>query len=172
MKQLIALGGSNSKESINKKLAVYAATQVQETTVRVIDLNNFEMPIYGIDLENAQGIPLAATQLNTLLSNADGFVISLAEHNGSYAVAFKNTLDWLSRIDKQVWKNKPLLLLATSPGARGGQTVLNAAKTSFPHLGATLIAHCAVPSFYEQYSENGIQYPALSEAIASFQEAL
>jgi len=172
MKQLIALGGSNSKASINKQLAVYAATQIQEVTVRIIDLNDFEMPVYGIDLEKEQGIPTAAIQLNTLFSEVDGFVVSLAEHNGSYAAVFKNTLDWLSRVDKQVWKNKPVLLLATSPGARGGQTILNTAKTSFPHLGANIVAHCALPSFHAHYNKSGIKHPELSEAILSFQKAL
>jgi NAD(P)H-dependent FMN reductase len=29
----------------------------------------------------------------------------------SYA-AFKNIFDWMSRIDKNVWQNKPMLLMA------------------------------------------------------------
>ena len=43
MIKIIALGGSNSKHSINKKLAVYTANQIANAEVTVVDLNNFAM---------------------------------------------------------------------------------------------------------------------------------
>ena len=131
MKKIVALGGSNSKNSINRALATYAANQLENSEVTIADLNEFDLPLYGIDLENDKGIPEEATRLNTLIESADGLVISLAEHNGSYAAAFKNAYDWMSRINQKVWKNKPMLLMATSPGARGGATVLQTAKSRF-----------------------------------------
>ena len=101
MKNIVALGGSNSKKSINKTLATYAAKKIEDAQVSVIDLNDFDLPLYGIDLETENGIPEEAKRLNNLLESADGLVISLAEHNGSYATAFKNAFDWLSRIDQK-----------------------------------------------------------------------
>lgn len=176
MKKVIALGGSNSRQSINKRFATYAANQLKDVDVQVIDLNDFSLPIYGIDTENDQGFPNELHQLNDLIDQADGLVISLAEHNGSYTAAFKNTFDWLSRIDKIVWKNKPMLLLATSPGGRGGASVLQAAKSSFPHLGGNLIADFSLPSFYDNFSEEGLTDPTLSaslnEKITLFQKAI
>jgi NAD(P)H-dependent FMN reductase len=80
----------------------------------------------------------------------------MAEHNGSYSTAFKNSIDWLSRIDNKVWKNKPTLLMATSPGQRGGATVLQSALNSFPHLGANIIANFSLPSFNQIFSKNGL----------------
>ena len=41
--------------------------------------------------------------------------------------AFKNIYDWISVIEKIVWSNKPILLMSTSDGARGGQSVLETA---------------------------------------------
>ena len=45
MKKIIALGGSNSKNSINKTLAVYVAKQLENTETLVIDLNDFDIKL-------------------------------------------------------------------------------------------------------------------------------
>ena len=176
MKTSIALGGSNSKNSINKTLATYAANQVAEAEVQVIDLNDFELPLYGVDLEEASGIPENATKLSEIIESSDGIVLSLAEHNGSFSAVFKNTMDWVSRIDPKLWRNKPMLLLATSPGGRGGASVLESAKQLFPHLGANVIADFSLSSFYAHFTEEGIMDPALKEdltqKITIFQMAL
>ena len=47
MKKIITLAGSNSKESINKKLANYAAKQIENIEIVSLDLNNFDLPLYG-----------------------------------------------------------------------------------------------------------------------------
>jgi len=176
MKRILALGGSNSKKSINKALAIYAANQVENTEVIVADLNDFELPLYGIDQETENGIPEGVKRLNDLLNSSDGLVISLAEHNGSYSTAFKNAFDWLSRFDKKVWKNKPMLLMVCSPGGRGGSSVLQAAKSSFPHLGGNIVADFSLPSFYDNFSENGLinkeLNTELNQKIKILQEAI
>jgi NAD(P)H-dependent FMN reductase len=176
MKKIIALGGSNSKKSINKALATYAANRLENTEIVVVDLNDFELPLYGIDLETDQGIPENAIKLSNLIESVDGLVISLAEHNGSYSAAFKNAYDWMSRIDPKVWKGKPMLLMATSPGGRGGASVLQTAKAGFPFLGGNIVADFSLPSFYDNFSEEGITNEALNRAllnqIALLQDAL
>lgn len=165
MKKIVALGGSNSKKSINKVLAVYAANQIKNAETIIIDLNDFDIPLYGIDKENSDGIPSEAIRLSELFNEVDGFVISLAEHNGSYSAAFKSAYDWLSRINSKVWNNKPMLLMATSPGARGGAGVLQGAKSTFPRMGANVIADFSLPSFYDNFSENGISNKELRENL-------
>ncbi|MGI9552371.1 MAG: NADPH-dependent FMN reductase [Aurantibacter sp.] len=176
MKKVIALGGSNSRKSINKKLAVYAAQQLENTETIVADLSDFDLPLYGIDTETENGIPKEATRLNDLIDSADGLVVSLAEHNGSYAAAFKNAYDWMSRINQKVWKNKPMLLMATSPGGRGGATVLQTAKAGFPYLGANIVADFSLPSFHANFSEDGLTNKALNadlnQKIKMFQDAI
>ncbi len=176
MKQIIAFGGSNSKASINKQLAAYTAGRVTNAQVQVLDLNDFELPLYGIDLENEHGIPDTAKKFLKLIKSADGIVLSLAEHNGAYASVFKNIFDWMSRIDNKFWSNTPMILMATSPGGRGGATVLGIAKGSFPHLGGNIIADFSLPSFYDNFSEKGVKDEQLSknlnEAISMFENAL
>lgn len=176
MKNIIALGGSNSKNSINKLLATYVAHKIQNVNVDVVDLNDFELPLYGIDIENESGIPESAVKLSNIIEGADGLVISLAEHNGSYTAFFKNTLDWLSRIDIKVWKDKPLFLLATSPGARGGRLVLQSAETYFPYLGGDVVAGFSLPNFYENFLNEEISNDELKreldQKIALFEEKI
>ena len=80
-------------------------------------------------------------------------VISLAEYNGSYATAFKNLFDWASRVKMNFFEGKELLLLSTSPGPRGGLTVLQTAKERFPFHGATIAGTFSLPNFYDNFSE-------------------
>jgi chromate reductase, NAD(P)H dehydrogenase (quinone) len=49
--KIIAFAGSNSKHSINKKLAAYAAGLFTNAEVDLLDLNDFQMPLYSMDLE-------------------------------------------------------------------------------------------------------------------------
>lgn len=176
MKKIIAFGGSNSRQSINKQLAGFVLSQVQEIDGTLLDLNNFVLPIYGIDHEKEQGIPAVATAFRDQIAAADGIILSLAEHNGSYTAAFKNLLDWLSRINKEVWMNKPMLLLATSPGGRGAATVLAQAKDSFPRFGGNIIADFSLPRFSANMQDGVLIDEELRqdllEKIAQFQKAL
>ena len=176
MRNIIAFAGSNSKKSINKILVSYTASQLKNIRTTVLDLNDFEVPLYGIDLENENGIPENVNRLNELLTNSDGIILSLAEHNGSYSAVFKNIFDWLSRIDKEVFKNKPMLLMATSPGGRGGSGVLAAAKATFPHLGGNIIADFSLPSFYDNFIDGNIVNEELNfnlkSAVSDFEHLL
>lgn len=162
MKKIIALAGSNSQDSINKRLLSHATGLLEKIEVIHIDLNDYVLPIYGVDFEAENGVPTAVKRLNDLFNGADGFVIGLAEHNGSYTAVFKNTLDWLSRVNMKVWREKPMFLLATSPGVRGGATVLQTAVSYFPFLGGNVVAYFSLPSFHENFLDEGITDPALS----------
>ncbi len=172
MKNIIVFAGSNSKNSINKKLAVLGAGKLEHTTYSMLDLNDYALPLFGIDYETEYGFPENAKKFNELLNRADGIILSLAEHNGSYSVVFKNLLDWLSRIDKQVWKNKPMLLMATSPGGRGGASVLEAAKTRFPYLGGNIVASFSLPFFDKNFSEEKIMDEQLYQSFLKSVEKL
>jgi len=176
MKNIITFGGSNSKNSINKNLAIYVANQVKDINVIVLDLNDFELPLYGIDYEMEHGIPDNAQKFLNQIKASDGIVLSLAEHNGAYSTVFKNLFDWLSRIDGKLWSDKPMLLMATSPGGRGGASVLQLAKNTFSHLGGNIIADFSLPSFAQNFSEDGIVDTKLkhelAEATSKFENAI
>ena len=159
-KKIIAFGASSSKQSINKQLATFAANQFQNVTIEIIDLNDYEMPIFSIDKEKENGIHPLAQEFYSKLGSADLIIISFAEHNGNYSSAFKNILDWTSRINAKTFQEKPMLLLATSPGARGGSSVLEIASKRFPFQGGIVKGSFSLPSFYENFDViNGIIHP-------------
>ncbi len=176
MKQIIVFAGSNSKASINKQLAVYAAHLIENVNITLLDLNNFELPLYGIDYENENGIPENAHKLLEAIKSADGLILSLAEHNGAYSAVFKNSFDWMSRIDNKLWSNIPMLLMATSPGGRGGATVLGIAKDRFPYMGGHIVADFSLPLFNDNFIKgkliNKDLNEKLKEQVKAFQDAL
>ena len=173
MKKALVFAGSNSKSSINKQLAISASEKLKNFDIQIVDLNDYAVPMYGIDLENESGIPENAQEFNKLLLENDGVILSLAEHNGSYAAVFKNLFDWLSRIDSKVWKSKPMLLMSTSPGGRGGAGVLSGAKTTFSHLGGNIVSEFSLPSFFDNFKEGTIVNSELenqlSDAVETFE---
>lgn len=165
MKHVLAFAGSSSKKSINKKLVSLATKNLKELEFTLLDLNDFPLPLYSVDKEQENGFHDNVVKFNALLIATDGIVLSLAEHNGSYTVAFKNLYDWLSRLDKKVWKDKPMLLMSASPGSRGGATVMQAAQNHFPRTGAEIIANFSLPLFEKNFSEDQINDRELSTAF-------
>jgi chromate reductase, NAD(P)H dehydrogenase (quinone) len=176
MKNIVAMGASNSSKSINKTLAIYVAKKVKNAHVQIADLNELELPLFSPDLEIRNGIPENAQLFRQLITHSDGIVLSLAEHNGMPTAAFKNLWDWTSRIDKDFWQKKPMLLLATSPGGRGALSVLNTIKTLMPHFGGNVIADFSLPRFHQNFTQEGLKDQVLNadlnKKIELFQQAL
>ncbi|MDW5289574.1 NAD(P)H-dependent oxidoreductase [Formosa sp. PL04] len=162
MKNIIVFAGSSSKQSINKQLASYASSLAENTKSTILDLNDFNVPLYSVDLEAESGFPEHAKRMVEEIKNTDGIIISLAEHNGAYASVFKNLFDWMSRIEPKTFQSKPMFLMATSPGARGGASVLAMAKDRFPRHDANIVSTFSLPSFYENFSEGKINNPELN----------
>ena len=167
MKKLLALGGSSSKHSINKKLASYAATLFEGVEVEIIDLNDYELPLFSVDKEQELGKPAIARTFLDKIESADVIVLSVAEHNAGLTAAFKNIYDWASRQKKEVWSGVPMLLLSTSPGKRGGQSAMEAAKISLPYYGGNIRATFSLPSFNENFNvdETRISNKELDDAL-------
>lgn len=159
--KILVIGGSNSRNSINRKFAEFTASLFGSTSRELVDISQLAVPLYSVDRENENGFPDVVLEFANKIDNTDIIVLSLAENNGSYNAGFKNLMDWTSRIkNRKMWGNKAMLLLSTSPGARGGATVLEAAKSYFPYIGADIKGSFSLPKFYENFdSEKGITNP-------------
>ena len=156
MKKIIAFAGTNSKTSINKQLVTYSASLLNDVDVTILDLNDFELPLFGVDFEEEHGIPQNAHKFLDYIKSSDGVMLSLAEHNGAYSTVFKNLFDWMSRIEGKTFFGKSMLLMATSPGGRGGESVLNIAKDRFPRHDANIIEIYSLPFFGDNFSKGKI----------------
>ena len=165
-KKILAFGASNSTKSINKQLAEYAANLFENAEVELLDLNDYEMPIYSMDREKKDGIPQLAHDFYEKIGSSDLILISFAEHNGAYSTAFKNIFDWMSRINGKTFQEKPMLLLATSPGARGGSSVLEMANKRFPFQGGVVKGSFSLPNFNDNFdAEKGITNEELNKQL-------
>ena len=149
--KVIAFAASSSKKSINKQLVTYATGLLENAQVDILDLNDYELPLFSQDKEEEIGQPSLANDFLSKISDSDAVIISFAEHNGSYTAAYKNLFDWCSRIDTKVFQNKPLVLLATSPGPGGASSVLAAAEASAPYFDGEVKASLSIPNFYENF---------------------
>ncbi len=149
--KVLAFGASSHSKSINSQLAQYAASLVNNADVELLDLNDYEMPIFSQDKEQQIGQPEQAKQFIAKIAAADALVISFAEHNGSYTAAYKNIFDWASRIEKHVFQQTPVIMLATSPGPGGASSVLASAVTSAPYFAADVKGSLSIPSFYDNF---------------------
>jgi chromate reductase, NAD(P)H dehydrogenase (quinone) len=162
---VLAFGASGSKKSINQQLAVYAANQMCDDA-NILDISNYQLPLYTVDFEEENGLPLAIEDIYSKIKASDVLIISLSEHNGTYTTFFKNIFDWLSRRELKFLTGKKIFLLATAPGPRGGQGVLDAAVTRFPIHGCEIVGTFILPKFYENFDQElGIKNTEIKNAF-------
>lgn len=133
--RLLVISGSERQGSFNRKLAA-AATQAAQragAAVEPLDLRALALPLYDGDLEKAQGAPAAVRRLRDALLASDALLLSTPEYNGFPPPLVINSFDWLSRLPAEDGKpsglattaNKPVGILAASPGLLGGLRSLN-----------------------------------------------
>ena len=156
MAKILVFSGSNSSTSINQQLAITAASYLDKHEIHVIHLKDYPAPVYSMDMEKRGEFPETMRELNELFKDVDAMLISLPEYNSSITPVLKNTLDWISRIEKPTLKNKPVCLLATSAGKRGAKTNLaHVAEVLMPRWGGIVTGTFSLP-FFDEHLVNGV----------------
>ena len=151
--RVLAFAASNSSVSINRKLVEYAASLVDFADIETLDIHDYEMPIYRLDREIADGVPQLAHDFLARIGAVDALIISFAENNKTYSAAFKNLFDWCSRAQSDVWQGKRMVLLSTSPGRSGADQVLGFAVEWAPKFGGEVVGYLSVPSFNHTFDK-------------------
>ena len=176
MKKILVFCGSNSTTSLNRKLVELAHSKLEMVESTLIDLRDFPLPIYSMDIEEGSGIPAEAQRLRSFFDEHDGFMIASPEHNGMMPAFFKNTMDWVSRMEGRIFQKKPVLLMSASPGPRGGATNLENMKQVIPHWGASAVyASFSLGNFYQNFDmeQNALVNPEddqrLTTAVREFE---
>ncbi len=154
MTKLLMFAGSARKESTNKQLAALAARTAKDAgaEVTLIDLADFDMPIYNGDIEADTGLPENAKRLKQLFVENDGFFIASPEYNSSISALLKNALDWISRPhtdnEPNLWafQGKIAAIGAVSPGAFGGLRGLVTLRMMLGNIGVTVVPNQVVVS--------------------------
>jgi chromate reductase, NAD(P)H dehydrogenase (quinone) len=113
--KIVAIVGSNRKESYNKKLAVYLQRRYQ-MNVEIEILPIEQLPMYNQDDE--LNPPAIVNDIKNKVKESDAVLFITPEYNHSVPAFLKNAIDWFSRVDK-VLVNKPVMVMGSSMGALG-----------------------------------------------------
>ncbi len=128
LKLLLIAGSARSGAwSVKLRDAARAVADAAGAQTTVLDLRALALPLYDGDIEAGQGVPAGAATLRDAIAAHDALVIITPEYNGFPTPLVINAFDWLSRLKDGLaaTSNKPVALLASSPGALGGLRALN-----------------------------------------------
>ena len=127
----LVMAASTRTNSINGALAQRIADVLNDRGERaeVLDLTEFDMPMYQGDLEQTEGVPPSAQDLVARFADADRVVIVTPEYNGAFPPLLKNTIDWMSRVERGFMSHVTVHLAAATPGGLGGTRVLAILRT-------------------------------------------
>jgi NAD(P)H-dependent FMN reductase len=173
--RVLAFSGSTRQDSLNHKLACNAATIAGQlgAKVTVIQLRDYDLPLYDGDLEKQHGLPEHARELRALMDDHHAVVIACPEYNGSLTGALKNTIDWLSRDENAkpslgVFKRR-FALMSASPGPGGGTRAVAHLKAVLQSLGGQVVDPVlCVPSAYDAFAaDNTLSNAALRRTLHS-----
>ena len=172
-RKILAFAGSARKESVNKKLIQIVAEGARKAgaEVTVIDLRDYELPLYDGDLEDASGLPENARKLKKLFLEHDGLLLACPEYNSSITPLLKNTIDWVSRKEKE---DEPMLvcftgkvagLVSAAPGALGGLRGLVTVRMLLGNIGVLVVPNqMAVSKAYSAFNDEGAMVDARQQA--------
>ncbi|MDP2193254.1 MAG: NAD(P)H-dependent oxidoreductase [Alphaproteobacteria bacterium] len=181
-RRILCFAGSSRKDSINKKLARYAAEQLHSMNCQAtfLDLADYPLPLYDGDLEANQGVPENAHRLKKIFQEHDGFFIASPEHNSTYSALLKNTIDWISRIQEPgepplaAFAGKVAGIAAASPGAWGGYRGLVPLRLFLSNIMITVIPQqIAISDGFNAFDDAGnLAQASQQKMLDSLLEAL
>ncbi|AWX46280.1 Chromate reductase [Flagellimonas maritima] len=156
MATILAFAGSNSSTSINHKLVKYTTSLIKTHKIQLYDMTRYPFPMYSEDDEKRKGFSNSLVEFKNDIQRADALVISVNEYNGNPSGYFKNVIDWLSRLERKFLQDKTIFLMSTSGGKGGAANSLKVVKNMLPIFGADIVATFSLPSFKENFTEDGI----------------
>lgn len=152
------VSGSIRAGSIHRRLASIVADELRRRGVDpdVIDLTDFPLPIYHGDEEAEHGVPDAAVRLHERLDRHDGLIVFTPEYNGGPSALLKNSIDWVTRVERAVLQRPLVGFAAASPGGRGARTVLSVMRSIGAHLSMRMVADdFSLPHAGDAFAEAG-----------------
>lgn len=172
--RILAFAGSARRESFNKKLIQIAAAGAEAAgaSVTLIDLADFELPLFNQDLEAEKGLPEKAVALKKLFVEHDGLLMACPEYNSSITPLWKNTIDWVSRQAPgegplAAFKGKVATIMSASPGKLGGLRGLVHVRSILGNIGVIVLPdQIAVSEAHGAFTPDGrLQDAKLYESI-------
>jgi NAD(P)H-dependent FMN reductase len=164
MPNFLIFAGSARKASTNKQLAALAASTAKAAgaDVTLIDLKDYEMPLYDGDLEADASLPENAKRLKQLFVEHDGIFIASPEYNSSISPLLKNALDWISRPHTEdepplwAYNGKVMAIGSVAPGVLGGLRGLVPLRMMLGNIGVTVVPNqVAISNGFSAFDDAG-----------------
>ena len=163
MTSILIFAGSARQGAFSKQLAAAATTLVADDGCKptLIDLADFDVPLYNADIETATGIPQPVIDFRRLVASHDGMIIATPEYNGFVTPLLLNMLCWASRPSPSddfgtVFQGRPAALVASSPGRLGGVRVIPRLRDMIAELGMVPVpGFVTVPTAALAFTEQG-----------------
>ncbi len=156
--RILAFAASARRDSLNRKFLALAVKAVRKAggEVTLLDLNDFVLPLYNGDLEDAQGLPPNAEKLIGLVAGHDALLVASPEYNSMFTPLLKNTLDWCTRADANPFEGKVAAVISASPGMYGGVRSLQLAQQLLLKLGCHVVpGQCVLPHADKAFGAQG-----------------
>lgn len=170
--KILAFAGSTRRDSFNRKLLAIAVAGAREAgaEVTVVELSDYELPLFNQDLEAEKGQPAAAAKLKELFFAHQGLLLASPEYNSSITPLMKNTLDWVSRPapgeqSLAAIGGKAAALVSASPGALGGLRGLVHLRAILGNINVLVLPNqVAVSKASEAFADDGSLKDAKQQA--------
>jgi chromate reductase, NAD(P)H dehydrogenase (quinone) len=140
-KTAITICGSLRTGSINEVLRKHMSMKLREAGVDVtdLDLNDFEMPIFNQDIEDAGQSPEAAKRLADMFRSFDIVLIISPEYNGGITPVIANMIAWVSREKPNPFKHAVFGIGGLSDGKYATIFGLSHLRDSLSKIGALVV---------------------------------
>jgi NAD(P)H-dependent FMN reductase len=180
MQDILVFAGSARTNAFSKKLAKSAALSIRRRTpirarATLIDLADFDAPLFNADLEFLQGVPETMQAIKAMVRSHDGLLIVTPEYNGFIPPLLVNLFSWTSRPEPHeppglVYQGKPVALAASSPGRLGGIRVIPRLRDAASELGMIPVpGFVTIPNAETAFAADGT---LADETMAHDMEAL
>jgi chromate reductase len=181
MTSILVFAGSARRGAFSKQLAAAATTALADWSAKptLIDLADYDTPIYNGDLEEALGIPDAVLEFRRLVATHHGLAIATPEYNGFVTPLLLNMFCWASRPSPgddfgTVFQGKPVALMASSPGRLGGVRAIPRLRDVVAELGmAPTPGFVTVPTAGSAFTDDGrLAKPAAEDELRALMNRL
>ena len=140
-KTALTICGSLSSDSINEVFRRHMSQKLREAGVEVtdLDLRDYDMPIFSLDIEKAGNTPEAAKQLADMFRSYDIVLIISPEYNGGVTPLIVNLVSWVSRQKPNPFKHAVFGIGGVSDGKYATIFALSHLRDSLSKLGALVV---------------------------------
>jgi chromate reductase len=133
--KVLTISGSLRKGSYNTAL-MRALPKLAPSNLHLSEAPPYDgMPLYNADVQ-AAGFPGEVTTFAEAIRKADGIIIVSPEYNWTIPGGLKNALDWVSRLENQPFREKPVAIQSATGGPLGGARMQYHLRMALTYLNA------------------------------------